>query len=51
VRHKSARFATPVFHLWHRENDRSRLDENQKLLDEIIASTRIEARVGLNQYS
>ncbi len=50
IRHKSARFATPVFHLWHRENDRSRLAENQKLLDAIIASARIEARVGLNQY-
>lgn len=48
--HKSARFATPVFHLWHRENDRSRLTENQKLLDEIMASERIEARVGLDQY-
>jgi predicted glycosyltransferase involved in capsule biosynthesis len=50
IRHKSARFATPVFHLWHRENDRSRLDENQKLLDEIIASARIEARIGVSQY-
>ncbi len=51
VHHKSARFATPVFHLWHRENDRSRLSENQKLLDEIIASQRITARAGVNQYS
>jgi glycosyltransferase involved in cell wall biosynthesis len=51
VRHKSARFATPVFHLWHRENDRSRLGENQKLLDEIIASERVEARVGVSRYS
>jgi glycosyltransferase involved in cell wall biosynthesis len=50
VRHKSGRFATPVFHLWHRENDRSRLPENQRLLDEIIASTRIEARTGLDRY-
>jgi glycosyltransferase involved in cell wall biosynthesis len=50
IRHKSARFATPVFHLWHRENDRSRLAENQKLLDEIIASARTEARVGVSQY-
>ena len=50
VHHKSARFATPVVHLWHRENDRSRLAENQKLLDEIIASRRIEARVGVSQY-
>ena len=51
VHHKSARFATPVFHLWHRENDRSRLTENQKLLDEIITSQRIEARVGVSQYA
>lgn len=51
IRHKSARFAAPVFHLWHRENDRSRLAENQKLLDAIIASNRVEAQQGLNQYS
>ena len=51
VHHKSARFATPVFHLWHRENDRSRLTENQKLLGEIIASQRIEARAGVSQYT
>lgn len=51
IRRKSARFAAPVFHLWHRENDRSRLGENQKLLDEIIASHRVEARAGVNQYS
>ena len=51
VHHKSARFATPVFHLWHRENDRSRLSENQKRLDDLIASKRIEARQGVSQYS
>jgi glycosyltransferase involved in cell wall biosynthesis len=51
VRHKSARFAAPVFHLWHRENDRMQLDENQRRLDEIIASNRIAAAVGLDQYS
>jgi len=51
VHHKSARFATPVFHLWHRENDRGRLTENQKLLDDILSSNRIEARIGVNQQS
>lgn len=51
VRHKSARFAAPVFHLWHRENDRSRLPENQRLLDELIASRRQLAQLGVNQYS
>lgn len=50
VRHKSARFAAPVFHLWHRENDRSQLAQNQGRLDEIIASDRIAALVGLDQY-
>jgi glycosyltransferase involved in cell wall biosynthesis len=51
VRHKSARFAAPVFHLWHRENDRGHLAENRKRLDELMASNRIEARAGINQYS
>ena len=51
VRHKNARFAAPVLHLWHRENDRSLLPENRRRLEEILASSRIEARLGLNQYS
>jgi len=51
IRHKSARFAAPVFHLWHRENDRSRLDENQKMLDQLIASARVKAHTGVDQYS
>lgn len=50
VRHKSARFAAPVFHLWHRDFDRSRFADNQRRLDEILASRRTEARVGVNQY-
>ena len=51
VRHKSARFAAPVFHLWHRENDRSRLAENRGRLDEILASDRVAALEGLDRYS
>lgn len=50
IKHKSARFAAPVFHLWHREHDRSRLAENQCRLDEILMSRRTEALVGVNQY-
>lgn len=50
VRHKSARFAAPVFHLWHAENDRSRLAENRRRLDDILASRRIEALLGVGQY-
>jgi len=50
VKHKSARFAVPLFHLWHRENDRSRLVENQRRLDEILASSRTDAVLGVRQY-
>ena len=51
IKHKSARFAAPVLHLWHRENDRSRLPENQRQLDALLASARVEAQLGLSQYS
>jgi glycosyltransferase involved in cell wall biosynthesis len=51
VRHKSARFAAPVFHLWHAENDRSRLTENQRRLDAILQSDRMRAEHGLDQYA
>ena len=51
VRHKSARFAAPVLHLWHRENDRGRLPENQRRLDELLASDRTVAALGLDQYA
>lgn len=50
IRHKSARFAAPVFHLWHREFDRSRLAENQRRLEEVIGSRRIEALHGVSRY-
>ena len=48
--HKSARFAAPVFHLWHKENDRSALPENRRRLSEVQHSSRIRALLGLDQY-
>jgi hypothetical protein len=51
VRHKNARFAAPVFHLWHEENDRSRLPENQRRLDALLHSDRVRAEHGLDQYA
>jgi glycosyltransferase involved in cell wall biosynthesis len=51
VQHKSARFAAPVFHLWHRENDRSQLADNRSRLEEILASDRVAALEGLDRYS
>jgi glycosyltransferase involved in cell wall biosynthesis len=50
VLHKSARFAAPVFHLWHQEHDRSRLPENQKRLNELLHSRRTRAPLGLDRY-
>lgn len=51
VKHKSGRFATPVFHLWHAENDRSRLADNQRRLDALLQSDQIRAALGLDQYA
>lgn len=50
VRRKDGRFATAVLHLWHRENDRSNLAENERRLAEIIASDRRRAAVGIDSY-
>lgn len=48
VKHKSARFAAPVFHLWHRENDRTRLPANRQRLEELLQSQRVRALRGLD---
>jgi len=48
--HKNGRFATPLFHLWHSENDRSLLSENQRRLNDLLASDCFLADRGLNQY-
>lgn len=50
VKHKTARYAAPVFHLWHREQDRHALPQNQKRLAELLRSSTVRAAVGLDQY-
>lgn len=50
VKHKNARFAAPVFHLWHKEQDRRQLSENQKRLETLRSSTTVRATIGLDQY-
>ncbi len=47
---KSARFAAPVLHLWHKENDRSGLEENQRRLLQVLNATHIRALKGVDQY-
>lgn len=50
VKHKTARYAAPVFHLWHQEQDRRHLPENHKRLEELLQSSTVRAAVGLDQY-
>lgn len=50
VRHKSARFAAPVVHLWHREFDRSGLPENQARLAALLAADHLRAELGVDRY-
>ena len=47
---KSARFAAPVLHLWHKENDRSSLVENRRRLEHRLQSREICATRGVRQY-
>jgi glycosyltransferase involved in cell wall biosynthesis len=50
IQHKSGRFAAPVLHLWHGENDRGSLPENRRRLESILKSDRTRALCGLSQY-
>lgn len=50
IYNKSARFCAPVFHLWHRENDRSQLAENHRRLQEVLQANHIRALKGVDQY-
>lgn len=50
VFHKSGRFYSTVFHLWHKENDRSKLAENQARLAQLLNSDKIKAEKGLSRY-
>lgn len=51
VKHKTARFAAPVFHLWHQDHDRGRLEANQNRLQGRLHSHDVRAVVGLDRYA
>jgi glycosyltransferase involved in cell wall biosynthesis len=48
VRRKDGVFATGVLHLWHRQEDRGRLAENERRLSDIISTDRVRAQRGLS---
>jgi 23S rRNA A2030 N6-methylase RlmJ len=50
LRRKEGRFAVPVLHLWHPEQDRSQETNNRQRLQQVIESTTIRAVFGLDQY-
>lgn len=50
ILHKSARFAAPVFHLWHPEQDRASLPANRQRLEAALAAPWTRARSGVDQY-
>lgn len=47
---KSARFSAPVLHLWHKENDRSHLEENRRRLQDVLSAEHVRALKGVDQY-
>lgn len=49
VKHKNARFAATVFHLWHPEHDRRQLPINEKRLKDLLRSNAVRAKVGLDE--
>lgn len=49
VLRKDGQFALPVLHLWHRENDRSKLTQNVDLLTGTLTSSNIRAQLGITE--
>lgn len=51
IRRKDGTFATGVLHLWHPPADRGRLEENESMLEAVIAGDRVRARRGLSELA
>lgn len=50
VKRKDGRFAVPVLHLWHKHNDRSKQQQNYKLLMERVGNNKfIRAQNGISR--
>lgn len=52
IRRRDGRFAAPVLHLWHQENDRAQETENRKRLESRILMTEqlLRSKQGVDQY-
>ena len=47
---KDGQFSIPVLHLWHQENDRTKLKSNEQLIEDVLGSNDIQAVIGVNQH-
>jgi hypothetical protein len=47
---KDGRYAVPVLHLWHKENDRSKQIENWQKLEATLKSQHVKAKTGYGNY-
>jgi glycosyltransferase involved in cell wall biosynthesis len=47
---KEGNFSIPVLHLWHKMNDRSQLEKNEKRLQNALINDHIKAEQGISQY-
>lgn len=51
IKRKEGRFAVPILHLWHKQNDRSEQQENyQRLMTRLAQTDFIRAENGISQY-
>lgn len=50
TRIKDGRFSIPVLHLWHKENDRSKQQENWAKLEVTLNGSHTRAQLGVDQY-
>ena len=50
IKKKKLKFSALTYHIFHKENDRSHLKENDKLLNDAIKNKKMVAEKGLNQY-
>lgn len=51
IKRKSGKFAIPVIHLWHQQNDRAQEQINLNLLKQIIKDQRIHAKIGISNIN
>jgi hypothetical protein len=49
IKIKSLRFAAPVLHLWHPEEDRTNLHLNKQYLETAIREKRVNAMKGIHK--